>query len=196
MGEGLPTPSVSYRYVVIASPESGAWVPAQEARPGVLVLDPMRVRDAALIGPFQPPGAGVRAIPRWAVYDCAEVPGAVIGILRSPIDLPRKSPLDPIAFVLATPHAEAGAWHLSSLTVRVSDEPEGETRLRMIETAMDLLHAESVSLIVPRSSLLPDRLASLGEVEVLADHALLHGPEPVVTLRITRTSATGRRHDQ
>ncbi len=174
-----------YRLVVVASPQSAAWQAATASRAGVLLLNPMRVSDAELLDPLQPSGEGEFGIPRWAVYDCAEVPGAVIGILRTPINTPRDQPLDPLAFVLATPHAEAGAWHLYSLIVCVSDVPEVETRLRMIGVAMGLLRAEWVSLIVPRSSPLLDRLTSLGEVEVLADHAILHGPEPAVTVRIT-----------
>lgn len=185
-GRSALAPASPHRVVVIASPESAAWSAAFDNREGVLVLDPLRAPDADVIGPLQPPNVGPphRAIPRWAVYDFAEMPGAVIGLLRTPIASPYTEPLDPLALVLATPHAEPGAWHLYGLTVR-SLSPSldvREVRLRMIRCAVDLLRAERVTLVLPWSAPTLDGLPSLGCVEVLAATTPLHGPIPAATV--------------
>ncbi|VAX35989.1 hypothetical protein MNBD_PLANCTO03-2232 [hydrothermal vent metagenome] len=198
-GERTLAPAGPYRVVVVASPESIAWKFAFASGAGVLVLDPMRVSDAVLLGPLQPPTEGHAVMPRWAVYDCAEVPGAVISLLREPLDSPFEKPLDPLAFVLATPHAESGAWHLSCLTVRDTDEsdgpdePEDALQLRMVEAAMEVLRAAWVTMIVPWGSLLFDRLAERDGVEVLTARSLLHGPEPAATVQLRGTQAVRER---
>lgn len=192
-GERARTGVDPYRFVVIASRESAAWTPAFDRRPGVLVLDPMRAPDAELIGPLQPPDDGPEdtAVPRWAVYDCAEVPGAVLGILRAPIESQFDRPLDPLSLVLATPHAEAGAWHLYGMTVRSTVGPVDEIRRRTIDVAMDLLLADRATLIVPWASPLLERLATTATVEVLSAQTPLHGPRPAATLMISRAPGGG-----
>jgi hypothetical protein len=175
-----------YRFVVIASPESGAPAGAIGARGDTLVLDPMRAPDADLIGPFQPPIDGPEeiAIPRWAVYDCAEMPGAIIGVLREPIESPCDQPLDPVGLVLATPHAEPGDWHLYGLTVRRPDRPVDEVRASVVGAALMLLGARRVTLTAPWTSPLLGLLTRVGKVEVLAARTLLHGPGAVATVAV------------
>lgn len=189
---GLPP----IRYVVIASPESGAPMAAIRARGDVLALDPMRAPDSDLIGPFQPPIDGPEdiAIPRWAVYDCAEIPGAVLGLLREPIDSPCDQPLDPVGLVLATPHAEPGDWHLYGLTVRRPERPIDEVRAAVVGAALDLLGARRVTLTAPWTSPLLAQLTFVGGVEVLAARTLLHGPGAVATVAVWRENAWETAH--
>lgn len=183
---GSPRGGSLYRYVVIASHESAAPLAALASRADVLLLDPMRAPDADLIGPLQPPIDGPEeiAIPRWAVYDCAEVPGAVIGQLREPIESPCDRPLDPLALVVATPHAEAGDWHLYGLTVRRAERPIDEVRCSIIAAAIELLAARRVTLTVPWTSPLLAQLAGTGPTEVLAARTLLHGPGAVALVAV------------
>ncbi|MCC7389825.1 MAG: hypothetical protein IT431_13775 [Phycisphaerales bacterium] len=178
-----------YRFVVIASPESGAPAATIGARGDTLLLDPMRAPDADLIGPFQPPIDGPEeiAIPRWAVYDCAEMPGAIIGVLREPIESPCDQPLDPVGLVLATPHAEPGDWHLYGLTVRRPGGPVDEVRASVVGAALMLLGARRVTLTVPWTSPLLGLLTRVGRVEVLAARTLLHGPGAVATVAVWGT---------
>lgn len=181
-----------YRFVVIASPESGAPAGAIRARGDTLVLDPMRAPDADLIGPFQPPIDGPEeiAIPRWAVYDCAEMPGAIIGVLREPIESPCDQPLDPVGLVLATPHAEPD-WHLYGLTVRRPDRPVDEVRASVVGACADAAGREAGDADVPRTSPLLGLLTWVGKVEVLAARTLLHGPGAVATVAVwVRTDAS------
>lgn len=182
-GAGIDT---LYRFVVIASPESGAPVGAMGSRGDVLVLDPMRAPDADLIGPLQPPIDGPEeiAIPRWAVYDCAEMPGAVVGVLRTPIESPCDRPLDPVSLVLATPHAEAGDWHLYGLTVRRPARPVDEERCEVVRAAMMLLGARRITLTAPWNSPLLLHLAATRPTELLAARTLLHGPGDVATIAV------------
>ncbi|MFO0829452.1 MAG: hypothetical protein U0572_15045 [Phycisphaerales bacterium] len=181
-----------HRFVVIASPQSMAWIPALEHSAGVFVLDPLREADADAIGPLQPPNDGPpdTIMPRWAVYDCAEVPGAVIGLLRTPVSSPYRRPLDPLAVVLATPHAEPHSWHLYGLTVRAESGPSPEIRTRMVRHAMSILRAERVTLVVPWTSRVLPRLAARETVELLAARTPLHGPTPAATLLVHRDASS------
>lgn len=190
--DGAPSAPPALRRFVIASPESTVWRSRGTAS-DVLWLDPLREPDVHALGPLQPPNEGPpeTAIPRWAVYDCAEVPGAVIGFLRTPVDSADDARLDPLSLVLATPMLEPGAWHLYGLTVRCAADPGEEQTLRLltIETAMSLLDAERASLIVPWSSPLLAGLPALGPVEILAALTPLHGPAPAATVVLYRAGA-------
>ncbi len=179
----LATP---HRFVVIASPESLAWKPAFDHGGEVFVLDPLRMPDADVIGPLQPPNDGPShlAMPRWAVYDCAEVPGAVISLLRSPVSSPYRSPLDPLAVVLATPHAEADVWHLYSLTVRDANRESSAIRARLVRSAMAMVRAKQATLVVSWPSSLFGRLASQAPVELLAARTPLHGGTVAATIAV------------
>jgi hypothetical protein len=188
----LATP---HRLVVIASPISTARTPAFGISAGVFVLDPLREADADAIGPLQPPNDGPAhtAIPRWGVYDFAEVPGAVVGLLRTPVSSPYRRPLDPLAVLLATPHAEPGTWHLYGLTVRSPDGPTPAIRAELIRIAINVLRADRATLILRWGSRLLDLLVARHAIEVLAARTPLHGPDaehdPVATLMLSRGPA-------
>lgn len=173
-------------FAVIASPESLAHRQAATSGMRVTVLDPLRAPDANMIGPLQPPthGADDASLPRWAVYDCAEVPGAVIGLLRDDTPTPAPTPLDPLAIILATPHAEDGAWHLYGLNVCHSASDARGVRLRLIAGAIRLLNARQTSLVVPWSAPWLDRLCELGSLELLCARTALHLHDPSAALML------------
>ncbi|MFO0556261.1 MAG: hypothetical protein U0271_48235 [Polyangiaceae bacterium] len=175
-----------YDVVVVASPESAAWESGRAF--GALVVDPLLEKDVDVIGPLQPAATAApgEAIPRWAVYDCAEVPGAVIARLSRPVASAFGAPLAPEAIVLATPHAERGAWHLYGFAVERPEAERDAARFEMIRLAMSVLDATSVTLIEPLESQLVTRLPELGAVTTLATDTPERGGRSAATLRITR----------
>lgn len=173
-------------YVVIASPESNASRTARGSKRHVIVLDPLRAPDAHSLTPLQPPTEGdpEHAMPRWAVYDCAEVPGAVIAMLRERAGDDAIAPFAPLAVILATPHAEPGDWHLFGLNLH-ADATEG-TAAELIEAAIDLLDARQTTLVLPWSDpTLVQLCERMGSVELLCAQVALHStrPQAVVLMR-------------
>lgn len=183
--DDAPRAPPDLRRFVIASHESAAWAARGRAF-DVLWLDPLREPDVHALARLQPPTEGPPeiALPRWAVYDLAEVPGAVIGFLRTPVGSARDRAIEALSLVLATPLAEPGLWHLYGLTVRARDGPDEERCLALltIQTAMELLDAERATLIAPWSSAIAQALPTLGTVEVLAADTPLHGSSVAATL--------------
>lgn len=176
-------------YVVIASPESNAWRTARASRRHVITLDPLRAPDAESLTPLQPPMEGdpEHAMPRWAVYDCAEVPGAVIALLRERCHEGSIAPFDPLAVILATPHAEPGDWHLFGLNLHADATPE--TPVELIEAAIDLLDARQVTVVVPWSDpTLSSLCRRLGSVELLCAQVALQGVPPRACVQLRRRS--------
>jgi hypothetical protein len=147
----------------------------------VVWFDPLRARDGMALGALQPPteGPADTVVPRWAVFDFAEVPGAVVGFLRDGA----RGELAALSLVLATPLAEAGAWHLYGLTGADGDGP-GAVRLGLetIRAAMDLLRADRATLVLPWTSAVLGALPGLGVVEVLAARTPLHADGPAATV--------------
>lgn len=176
-------------YVVIASPESNAWRTSRASRRHVITLDPLRAPDAESLTPLQPPTEGDpdHALPRWAVYDCAEVPGAVIAVLRERSREGAIAPFDPLGVILATPHAEPGDWHLFGLNLHADATPE--TPVDLIEAAIDLLDARQATLVIPWSDpTLSSLCERLGSVELLCAQVALHSARPRACVQLRRHS--------
>ena len=91
-------------------------------------IDPLRVDAAPFLDLIQRLDALVngpagRALPRWAFYDCAELPGAVAGFCRPARDLSDRGrelmnvesgyegPV-PLSQAAVIPMAESGSWHV------------------------------------------------------------------------------------
>lgn len=176
-----------HSYVVIASPESNAWRTARASKRHVIVLDPLRAPDAESLTPLQPPTEGdpEHAMPRWAVYDCAEVPGAVIAMLHERAGDDAIAPFAPLALVLATQHAEPGDWHLFGLNLH--DRATDQTGVDLIEAAMDLLDARQATLVIAWSDPTLLRLCGrMGSVELLCAHVALHSVRPAAAVLLRR----------
>ena len=167
-------------FAVFASPESLAWRSTQEVAqrrqngrpdlPEALLVNPFRSTDPNVLAPFQPIplGENDNTVPRWAVYDCAEVPGAIVALLRQPVGSLDEAPFDPVAVVLATPHAEPATWHLFGLRVNGLAEHDVDSSIRVIRGAMTLLDARCVTLILPWNLTWFDALPSVAPVELLS----------------------------
>lgn len=105
-------------YIVATEP---LWHALDRAPLGVPIpeanwFDPMRVRcertidrlddhDAEVFGPL-----GMR-MPRWALYDCAALPGAIFGL-----GVPSSEGLMPLSMCLLTPRIAAGEWLAYSIS--------------------------------------------------------------------------------
>lgn len=82
------------------------------------LLDQLERFDELTFGPH-----GLR-MPRWAFYDCAELPGAVFGFSGSPAALPDKTrsllpeatETFPFSMCMATPMVTAGEWLIYSIS--------------------------------------------------------------------------------
>jgi len=192
--EGLDAPPSSeavtaaahHRVVVVASPYSTAWQAAREAAGDhIHLLDPMRASDARTIGHIQPPADA--QIPRWAVYDCAEVPGAVIALVHAGAH--PEGLYEPVALLLATPHAEVGSWHFYGLHVCSPVESDSALALRLIEAAWKLLKPTRVTMIQRWSCPWLGRLAQHYAIEVLAAVTPLYDEEEAATLLIRPAQA-------
>lgn len=188
-------------FVVIASPESMAWQSAQgtslidadlNCESGAasfgkpLLIDPFHASDVGLFAALQPPvdGPVESAVPRWAVYDCAEVPGAVVALLSKPVEGLHSAPLDPRALLLATPHAELGTWHFCAMSVFGPDDGRADARLRLLHAAMQTLDARHATLMVPWSAPWLDSLTSVALVELLSPRTALHERQTEATLML------------
>ncbi len=178
-----------HSYVVIASPESNACRTARTSKRHVILLDPLRAPDAESLTALQPPtdADSEHAMPRWAVYDCAEVPGAVIAMLRERAPDDAIAPFNPLAVILAAPHAEPGDWHLFGLNLH-ADAGE-RTAAELIEASLDLLNAYQATLVIPWCDpTLPRLCARLSSVEVLCAHVALHNGQPQACVQLRRHS--------
>jgi len=111
-------------------------------------LDELERIDEVTFGP-----TGLR-MPRWAFYDCAELPGTILGFGGSRAALPQtllgpseESDFVPVSMCMATPMVTPGEWlvySLSSLLER--DDPAGAAELEAetLALALELLEPASV----------------------------------------------------
>jgi hypothetical protein len=129
---------------------------------GVRRVDPLAVASAPLLaGVEQLDARAGRASPRWVLFDCAELPGAVVGLARP--DGP------PVAMVAATPTIEPDHWFLHGLCAL--HEPHlGE----VLDLALRLLRPARVSAAAPWGSAALAAYAARGPLRLTAACAPLH----------------------
>jgi hypothetical protein len=118
-------------YLVSSSIDGDPGVPAAHR------VDPLRVDACPFLDMLQRLDAVVRgpkgmALPRWAFFDCAEVPGLIAGFACPADGLPARArdvmavrpgwsgPV-PVSLVAAIPMLEPGSWHVYGLSCL--DEP-------------------------------------------------------------------------
>ncbi len=107
--------------------------------PGVHRVDPLRVAASQFLDLLQRldeivRGAKGMALPRWAFFDCAEVPGMIAGFACPAGELPAQArermalrpgwsgPV-PVSLVAAIPMIEPGSWHVYGLSCLEEREP-------------------------------------------------------------------------
>lgn len=104
---------------------------------GVRRVDPLRTASAPLVAAI----ARIEGGPRWVTFDCAALPGAIVG-LAGDDDAP-------LAIVAATPLLAAGGWFLSRLTtVDARAAPERE----VLDVALRVLAPARVVAAAPWGS--------------------------------------------
>lgn len=122
---------------LVASPHGAAAdprpLPADFGAAELNRLDPHRTAHEAFLTLLQrldkrAYGPADMVLPRWAFYDCAEVPGGVFGFAER-----RGNGLAPLSMLVAIPMLPEGAWHVYGLCAVT----EGEG-LRMLTLAAGL----------------------------------------------------------
>ena len=115
------------RPYIVASPLGAAGdletaVSLERIDPHRLASEPFLDLVERIAEAIHPPGI----FPRWAIYDCVEVPGGVIGLavdardasptVRDALQIPTDyEGLVPVSVVSAVPMLEAHAWHVYAL---------------------------------------------------------------------------------
>lgn len=100
------------------------------------LLDGLERVDELTFGPH-----GLR-MPRWAFYDCAELPGALFGFGAPPRALPERwrsllpdaDDLVPLSMCMATPMVRPGEWLVFSISSLLELEPGPEAVRLCVET--------------------------------------------------------------
>lgn len=128
------------------------------AREGLRWYDPMRLSSKDLLDrlerldelTFGPHGL---RMPRWAFYDCAELPGALFGFGGSPrrfparvrAALPDDDEFTPLSMCMATPMVQPGEWLVFSISSLLALEPGPDDLHLCVETL-----AFSLAALAPR----------------------------------------------
>jgi hypothetical protein len=142
-------------------------------------------------------GAAGLAIPRWVLYDCASVPGAIYGFavpaarlpeaLRRVIDVPSgETGLVPVSMLLAVPMVLGGSWHtygLCSLNEAVRGALPAALRRWTLGGGLGLLDARTVYGSAPWQSTRLSVYARFAPLEVLAAWMPVHTEPASATFR-------------
>jgi hypothetical protein len=137
---------------------------AERGRHAVLSIDPTRTASVSFLRSlerldgliYSPSGM---ATPRWALYDCAELPGVVYGLCASADRLPERacaalavSAQDgdiPLNAVVAIPTVEADHWLVYVVCGLAEIVPTGlpDLRAQTLRAALEWLGAREVSAV-------------------------------------------------
>lgn len=175
---------------VVASP-AGSVGDVRPRLPGIAIpdvrrLDPHRVDVEPFVACLARLDALVgsdldMALPRWALYDCGVVAGAVFGFARAPHDLPRalldrlevdsgSTGLVPVSMVVVLPLPGPGAWHTFALRSVNQTFPGAVPRgLRLMTEvlALSCLEARSGWVATPWRAPAVPVLARFGPIELV-----------------------------
>jgi hypothetical protein len=101
---------------VVALPELVETLELEKASGEFHAIDPRQLRSAPFVSRLEEleraaHAPGGRELPRWALYDCAMVPGAVVGMAeRSDSGEQGAASLAPQSALLALPQLKSGHW--------------------------------------------------------------------------------------
>lgn len=184
------------RPYIVASPLGAAGdletaVSLERIDPHRLASEPFLDLVERIAEAIHPPGI----FPRWAIYDCVEVPGGVIGLavdardasptVRDALQIPTDyDGLVPVSVVSAVPMLEAHAWHIYGLGALEGAADE------TLDLAIAVLDIRTIVGTTAWSS--PDLgvHARLGPLEVLTAWTPAHGNPATLTYRIGGDGAT------
>ena len=128
--------------------------------------------------------------PRWAIYDCVEVPGGVIGLavdardasptVRDALQIPTDyDGLVPVSVVNAVPMLGAHTWHVYGLGALEGDAAE------TLDLAIAVLDIQTIVGTTAWSSTDLGVHARLGPLELLTAWTPAHGNPATLTYRIS-----------
>ena len=195
----LATPRVQ-RALGVAEPGG-----AGAAFASALVLDPMRVASSALVDGIQRLDAALFAprgmgMPRWALYDCAGLPGAVIGLGAEAAILPAEAraalALDPafegfapVSMMIVIPMIGEGRWLAYTLGSIGRAAGLADLDARTLSLGLDAVRAASgegaeVMAIAQWTSPEMAALSTLAPVRVLSAWLPAHDHAATAVLRL------------
>ncbi|MHC4949124.1 MAG: hypothetical protein ACYTG1_12855 [Planctomycetota bacterium] len=190
---------------LLASPH-GAAAGAGRAAPAGLAaprrLDPCRVETGSfvsLVNRLQSLALGPRGleIPRWALYDCGEVPGGVFGLAAPAERVPAAARamlgveaddtgLVPLSMVAAIPMLEPGAWHTYALCAvegGVAGASRADLRRLTLAAALATLGTRTAHAVLTRPAEDLPVHATLAPLEVLTAWTPAHTHAASLTCR-------------
>jgi hypothetical protein len=163
------------------------------SRPFIDCLDRL---DELTFGPL-----GMR-MPRWALYDCAALPGAIIGLgadasqvsgaLRTALAPPRDASFLPLTMCLLTPRAAPDEWLAYSISSLLELDPVIDGRQAEIESlaiALAAVGAKRVLSTIQWESQRLDVHARFAPLELLAAHVPAHTHKTSFVYRFEVTPA-------
>ena len=114
---------------------------------------------------------GPKPVPRWALYDCAETTGVVLGCLDH-----RGMP---VSLLAATPTTEAGEWHAFTLCAH-----DPGLSIRTAKLMVDLVRPNVVTAVCPYRRGNLDVFTVLGRVGLVTAYTAAHSEPMSATIRV------------
>ncbi len=174
-------------------------------------VDPLRVDASPFLDLIQRldelvKGPVDRVLPRWAFYDCAELPGAVAGFARQARDLPDHTRMlmkvapryqgpVPLSQAAVIPMVEPGSWHVyavASLDRVDAGLAPPDLAAATIVMALRGLGATTGYAAVPWGSPVLAALAPLAPLELLTAWTPAHSEPATMTCRFAVAAEPGR----
>ncbi|MBZ0170805.1 MAG: hypothetical protein K8E66_00345 [Phycisphaerales bacterium] len=162
-----------------------------ESSSSIHLIDPWRVSCGAFLSSLneflsRTRVAGSLGVPAWALYDCAESTGAVIGFTHG-----AHHPGEPISMVAVTPMMRDGAWHFYALCAR-----EPCLIPTTLELAVGVVQPREFTTVLAYTDGLFDACLSLGRIELVTAWTPAHTDPASATIRVFpgNAAASGGHH--
>lgn len=201
-----PPPGDSLAYAICA-PTLWERLPSEARGQVQRYIDPLRVESGAFADLIEAMDGVVYrerglSMPRWAYYDCVELPGLLAGFASPARTLTRAlqralgveatpERLVPVSFYAAVPMLGARRWLGHSLTVLGDQDPATQDlwRARTLALAVGLLPADEITGIAQWAAASLSLQAKLGPLELLSTWTPAHSDPTTCVFRFPTRDA-------
>ncbi|USN98874.1 MAG: hypothetical protein H6810_12065 [Phycisphaeraceae bacterium] len=159
---------------------TGRTLPGSSNMPGLVRIDPWKTSSGAFVdavNALQQSRLGDLAVPVWALYDCAESTGAVVGLL----DGAGK----PVSMLATTPTLERGAWHFYAVCAHDPAVLAGT-----FSVAVEVLRPKVFSMVLPWEGGAFGACLEIGAMELVTARTPCHTEPRSATVRVRPGAAT------
>lgn len=157
---------------VVCTPERAALLPGLRRGRSIEVIDPRRVSSERFIDALDALLAGgARELPRWALYDCAETTGAVVGYLDGAGV--------PVSMLAATPTAAEGGWHFFALRAH-----DTGMSARVVSLAAEIIRPGFCTAVLSYRGRMFDAYTRLGRASLISAWTPAHSEAASATIRV------------